>query len=74
MGEEHFSNAFTGVGSVLLVAGAIQLFCRSMEIQRAKRGQIRVVLTWRNWSPRSVWLGVFLIVAGALLLGRAHFA
>ena len=73
MGEEHLSNAVTGMGSVLFVVGTIQLFSRSVEIQRAKRGQVRVGLTFRNWSPRSVWPGVVMIVVGILLLGGPHF-
>jgi hypothetical protein len=73
MGEEHLSNAVMGVGSVLFIAGAIQLFFRSIEIQRAKRGQMRVGLTFRNWSLRSIWPGVVMIVVGALVLGGLHF-
>jgi hypothetical protein len=73
MGEEHLSNPVMGVGSVLLIAGTIQLLCRSIEVQRAKRGQIHVGLTFRNWSPRSVWLGVVMIVVGTVLLGGPRF-
>jgi hypothetical protein len=57
MGEEHLSNPVIGVGSVLFIAGTIQLFCRSVEIQRAKRGQVRVGLSFRSWSPRSGMAG-----------------
>jgi hypothetical protein len=74
MGEEHLTSAVMGVGGVLSIAGTIQLFCLSIEIQRAKRGQIRVGLTFRNWSPRSIWRGVVMIAVGALLLGGPYFS
>jgi hypothetical protein len=71
MGGEHLSKA--GVASILFIFGTIQLFCRSVAIQRTKRGQIRVGLSFRNWSPRAVWPGVVMIVFGAVLLEGSHF-
>jgi hypothetical protein len=71
MGGEHLSKA--GVGSVLFIAGTIQLFCRSIVLQRTKRGRIRVGLSFRNWSPRAVWPGVVIIVFGSVLLEGPHF-
>jgi hypothetical protein len=71
MDEVHFYNAVMGAGSALFIAGTIQLFWWSIEIQRAKRGQIRVGLSFRNWSPRAVWPGVVMI--GAVLLEGPHF-
>jgi len=73
MNEVHLSNTVIGTGGVLVLAGAIQLFCQALEVRPAKRGRIRARLSLKNWSPWSISLDVIIIAIGALLLGAGHF-
>jgi hypothetical protein len=60
------SHIVMGSGGILISAGIIQIFLATIGIRRGKRGRVhsRFILK----KPSSIYLGVILIVIGALLL------
>jgi uncharacterized membrane protein len=65
----HLSNLVVGAGCFAILAGILQLFCQTLDVRPAKRGQIRAGLNLRKWSFPSIAPGVIMIAVGALLLG-----
>jgi uncharacterized membrane protein YidH (DUF202 family) len=62
---EHASHLVMGFGGILIVAGIIQMFLATISIQR-RHGRIRS--RFKLQKPSSIYLGVILILIGALLL------
>jgi hypothetical protein len=60
------SHVVMGSGGILISAGIIQIFLATIGIQRGKRG--RVYPRFRFKKPSAIYLGVILILIGALLL------
>jgi hypothetical protein len=73
MEEINLSHTVTGIGAILVIAGIMQLFHRSLNIGRDKRGQIYPRLSLQGWSLRSIYPGALMITAGVLLLGTGAF-
>jgi hypothetical protein len=63
---EHASHLVMGFGGILMAAGIIQMFLATISFQRGRRGRIHS--KFRLQKPSSIYLGVILILIGALLL------
>jgi hypothetical protein len=72
MDEVHLANLVIAAGCLLVVAGALYLFCQALEVRQAK-GRISARLNVRKWSCRSISPGLIMIGLGAALLGGGHF-
>jgi hypothetical protein len=62
-----------GSGCLAVVAGMLQLFCKALEVRRAKGRRLHAELNLRHWSLRSTSLALMMIAIGALLLAGGHF-
>jgi hypothetical protein len=62
-----WSHLVMGLGAIVVVAGVIQVFLQTIDVQRGRRGRIWSRFRLRSWS--SIWPGMIMVVIGALLLG-----
>jgi hypothetical protein len=73
MDDVHFSNAVTGAGACLVIAGIVYLFHNAIDVRRGKRGQLHAKVNLRRWSFKSTYRGLIMIGIGVFLLGGLHF-
>jgi hypothetical protein len=71
MQEASESHVAIALGSILVMAGIVQIFLQTVGVQRGKRGRIRS--GFRLGKLSSIYPGVILIVIGALLLAGGPF-
>jgi hypothetical protein len=62
-----WSHLVMSLGAIVVVAGVIQVFLQTLDLQRGRRGRIQSRFRLRSWS--SIWPGMIMVVIGALLLG-----